>query len=300
MTIATRSRSRRLLSEPVDDDCRGVEPRSGRLLQLRIDVKQRRPRHRKPDGQGGRSTPVRVVSAKIPSMRDTVNLGPSRCQAMRSLFQGRNELLDSLLEAFPEPDLPRVTCVFSTVAQSIVWQQLSASAAKATWLRLLQFLDIVDKESTGCDPVSLDPARFVGVSTMELRTLGLSERKASYLLNAAAMFRADGSLHVLDLKSMPENDIRTLLLSLPGVGNWTVDMVLLFALGREDILPVGDLAVKRGAKELFRLRSLPSEAQLIQLAEEYRPMRSYLSFYLWKASGPAFVIPDLGSTLTGS
>ena len=83
------------------------------------------------------------------------------------------------------------------------------------------------------------------------------------------------------MEDLPDEEVARRLIEVKGVGQWTIDMYLLFHLGRPDVLPVGDLGIRRAALLAYRLRKLPQPARLIALARPWRPWRSVASWYLW-------------------
>ncbi|MCA9674088.1 MAG: DNA-3-methyladenine glycosylase 2 family protein, partial [Myxococcales bacterium] len=114
-----------------------------------------------------------------------------------------------------------------------------------------------------------------------LRTAGVSGAKAAALHDLAAHFD-DGRLRPRRLLAAGDDDVRAALLPVRGIGPWSIDMFLIFALGRPDILPVGDLGVRRGMQRHFRLRGLPDEARMTRLAAPWRPFRSVGAWYMWR------------------
>mmetsp|Transcript_44313 Transcript_44313/g.88950 ORF Transcript_44313/g.88950 Transcript_44313/m.88950 type:complete len:135 (+) Transcript_44313:117-521(+) len=130
-------------------------------------------------------------------------------------------------------------------------------------------------------------AKLDGEKALELCGIGLSKQKASYVRDLAAKFQ-EPAFQSLD--GLPDPDLRTLLLTVKGVGPWTVDMFMIFTLHRPDILPVGDLGVRKGMQVHFALKSLPLPAQMESLAASWVPYRSVGSWYMWRVAGT--VIPS--------
>jgi len=109
---------------------------------------------------------------------------------------------------------------------------------------------------------------------------GLSRSKVVFLRDLAERV-ASKELVLEDLDELPDEDVAANLIEVKGIGQWTVDMFLIFHLGRPDVLPVGDLGIRRAAMLRYRLRKLPEPKRLTTLARPWRPWRSVASWYLW-------------------
>ncbi|KAF5834342.1 DNA glycosylase [Dunaliella salina] len=142
--------------------------------------------------------------------------------------------------------------------------------------------------SDGEVPRPLEPSDVLGCSMEALRGCGLSNQKASYLTGIATAFAAAGAaasrgeqatLQDSVLRALPERELTAALVQLKGVGQWTADMVCMFTLGKANVLPTGDLGVR---KALYSLPSLPSPAKMLEIADKWQPWRSVGSWYLWK------------------
>ena len=155
--------------------------------------------------------------------------------------------------------------VFHALARAIVSQQLSTHAARAILERL---------ESQ----YARDPSRYRRARTPTLRRLGLSRTKAGTLREVAKL--ADiGAFD--DLDSLSDDDVRDRLTAIKGIGPWTAHMVMMFALGRPDVWPVGDLALARAAQRVKRLRKLPTDERLERISRRWRPWRAVAARVLW-------------------
>ena len=187
---------------------------------------------------------------------------------------------------------------FQSLARAIVYQQLAGKAAFTIWGRLLSLA--ADEpgrgnatapagpfrqsdggaSSTAC--TSLTPARCLELGTDRLRSAGLSGQKASYILDLARAFSEGGMDRLCD---MPDDEMREKLLAIRGVGPWTVDMFAIFTLHRSDILPTGDLGVRKGMQAHFGLKDLPTPAKMTELSQVWRPYRSVATWYMWRCAG---------------
>lgn len=160
---------------------------------------------------------------------------------------------------------------FAALAESIVYQQISGQAAAAVYRRFCEV----------CGRLPPRPADVLSASDEALRGAGLSRPKVAYLRDLATRVTGDlrlGALHRLDDEAVVEA-----LTSVKGIGRWTAEMFLMFRLGRLDVLPVGDLAIRGSVRRTYRLQAPPSPAELRELAEPWRPYRTVACWYLWKA-----------------
>jgi DNA-3-methyladenine glycosylase II len=152
---------------------------------------------------------------------------------------------------------------FETLLSAIVSQQVSVAAANAIWGRL---------EGAG-----LTARAAVAVAEEEaLRAAGLSRQKVRY-----AMALAQSGVDFAALREMPEDQAVAHLTEVPGIGRWTAEIYLMFALGRADVFAPADLALQEAARMLFDLPDRPREAPLRRMAEEWRPWRSVAAVALW-------------------
>jgi DNA-3-methyladenine glycosylase II len=161
---------------------------------------------------------------------------------------------------------------YGTLVRSITGQQLSTKAAATIYGRL------TDRYG-GRTPT---PEEIIDTDPQELRALGLSNAKAAYLRDLAEHI-VDGELPVDELAQMPDAKVYELLTAIKGLGRWTVDMFLMFHLGRRDILPVGDLGIRKAIQIQYGLQDLPNAAEMEQIAEAWRPHRTLASLYLWES-----------------
>jgi DNA-3-methyladenine glycosylase II len=162
---------------------------------------------------------------------------------------------------------------YGALVRSIVGQQLSTKAARTIYLRLCE-------RYGGRTPT---PAELIADDLDELRAAaGLSRAKASYLRSLAEHV-VDGELELERFDTMPDAEIAAELIAVKGLGQWTVDMYLMFHLGRPDVLPVGDLGIRRAVERAYALPGLPDPARLTEIAEPWRPHRTLACRYLWRS-----------------
>lgn len=160
---------------------------------------------------------------------------------------------------------------FATLCRSVINQQLSNKAA-ASILKKFKMLWPKKKFPTPQDVLKATPAK--------LRTAGISAQKAGYLKDLARKF-LDGTINPKKFPRMSDDEIIAHLTAVKGVGVWTAHMFLIFALGRPDVLPVGDLAIRRGFQKAYGLRTEPSETLMRELAAPHKGEHSYLALHLW-------------------
>jgi DNA-3-methyladenine glycosylase II len=161
---------------------------------------------------------------------------------------------------------------YGALVRSIVGQQLSAKAARTIFERLVELFE-------GRTPT---PRELLDVDPELLRGVGLSRAKAAYLRDLAEHVE-DGELELEQLAELPDEQVVEQLTAVKGLGQWTADMFLIFHLGRPDVLPVGDLGVRRAAQVQYELDELPAADVLRRLAEPWRPYRSLACLYLWRS-----------------
>jgi DNA-3-methyladenine glycosylase II len=160
---------------------------------------------------------------------------------------------------------------YGALVRAIVGQQVSTAAARTIYGRLCERFD--GRTPTPREVLADDPEQLRAAA-------GLSGMKTKFLRDLAGRIES-GDLVLEDLDGLPDEEVAEQLIAVKGIGQWTVDMFLLFHLGRPDVLPVGDLGVRRAAYEAYGLRKLPSERRLIELAKPWQPWRSVASWYLW-------------------
>ena len=170
---------------------------------------------------------------------------------------------------------PRRQSPYQSIAHAIIHQQLNGKAA-ATILRRFKGISGGRKFP--------EPALVAGLDPQKLREAGLSRGKASYVQGLARM-TADGKIPSLkEFDRMPDDQIVEVLTAVKGVGLWTAEMFLIFNLGRPDVLPVGDLGVRRGYQIAYRKRSLPDPEKFRAFGQRWAPYRTTAALYLWKAA----------------
>jgi DNA-3-methyladenine glycosylase II len=176
---------------------------------------------------------------------------------------------------------------FQALLRAIVYQQLSGKAA-ATILGRVH--DLFPSRQ------GIRPQAMLKVSDERLRQAGMSRAKVLAVKDLAAK-TLEGTVPTLArLKKMDDDEIVSRLISVRGVGRWTVEMLLIFRLGRPDVLPAADLGVRRGFMLTYKKRHMPLPADILRHGERWRPYRSVASWYLWRSvdlhKRSTMVLPD--------
>lgn len=165
----------------------------------------------------------------------------------------------------------RVSTTFRALAESIVYQQLTGKAAATIFGRV--------EALTG----KMSPSRLALVPDAALRQAGLSNAKLLALRDLSAKTLARKVPPLARLHEMEDEAIIERLTEVRGIGQWTVEMLLMFRLGRPDVLPTGDYGVRNGFSITFGKKELPTPKELGAYGEKWRPYRSVASWYLWRA-----------------
>lgn len=158
---------------------------------------------------------------------------------------------------------------FWTLCRSILAQQVSGASARAITARVKALYP--DRRFPDAESLLATPAS-------KLRAIGVSRQKARYLRELAAAF-SNGALKTVRFSSLSDEEIMGRLTAVPGIGKWTAEVFLLFAMRRPDIFPVDDLGIRRGMHMFFKASEVP---EMIERAERWRPYRSVASTYLWR------------------
>jgi DNA-3-methyladenine glycosylase II len=180
----------------------------------------------------------------------------------------------TVIERHGRPDPRSSEPGATTLLRTIVGQQVSVAAARSMWAKL--------EAAYGSPP---DLGRLLVATDEELRAAGISRQKAGYVRSLAGLVTS----RELDLASLPadDEDAIELLTKIKGVGRWSAEIYLLFAEGRPDVWPAGDLAVQISIGRMLRLAGKPSEKQLREIAEGWRPHRGAAAILAWHSYNSA-------------
>ena len=189
-------------------------------------------------------------------------------------FAGQVPQLEGALRKAKMQLEPTLQPPFEMLTKSIIFQQLAAKAANTIHDR---FIGLVGK---------LTPTRVLAKTQEELRSVGLSRQKASYLHNVAEAFGRGGFLwkhrKIESMTDLSSQEITDLFVQIKGVGVWTVQMYLLFSLGRLDVLSAGDLGVRKGVQKMYNLEEMPSQKQVVEIAKDWHPLETVGTYLAWR------------------
>jgi DNA-3-methyladenine glycosylase II len=168
----------------------------------------------------------------------------------------------------------RLKSPFEALLQAITHQQLAGKAAQTIHGRVLALFP---------NPKRPTPEALIALKDEALRKAGLSTNKTLAVRDLAAK-TLDGTVPTLrKLRTMPDDEIVARLTEVRGVGVWTVEMLLMFKLGRPDVLPIADFGVRNGFRLTYNLADMPTPTEVLEHGERWRPFRSVASWYLWRA-----------------
>jgi DNA-3-methyladenine glycosylase II len=198
-------------------------------------------------------------------------------EACRHLAK-RDRVMKKLIPKFGDARLQSNGDAFTTLARSIVGQQVSTKSAQGVWRKLVAAVD-------GPDDELLLPAAVLQLATGVLKGIGLSARKVEYLCDLARHF-SDGAVHVTQWHGMDDEAIIEELVAIRGIGRWTAEMFLIFHLLRPNVLPLDDPGLLRGISENYFSGEPVSRAEARELGDGWAPYRSVATWYLWRSLDP--------------
>jgi DNA-3-methyladenine glycosylase II len=181
----------------------------------------------------------------------------------------RDQMLGEIHAAYGQPPLWRRPTGFPTLVHIILEQQVSLKSAKSMLARL----------EAAIQPFT--PPTFLQMGDARLRSLGLTRQKSAYLLHLAESI-ISGELNLSRLSRLSDDQARTALTRIKGIGSWSADVYLLMAMRRADIWPAGDLALAVALQDLNGLKGRPSPQELEEIAERWRPHRAVAARMLWQ------------------
>lgn len=200
-----------------------------------------------------------------------MNSQPDYTKALRALR--KDPKMAQLIKRHGKPDLSKYhgdINIFQSLLRSIVFQQISGSAARSIYERVLTLF--ADRTPT--------PEALIKIRAPKLRTAGLSIQKITYVKDLAKRC-IDGTIDEERFPAMSSQEIVEHLIVVKGIGVWTAQMMLIFRLHRLDVLPIGDLAVRKGFTYAYNLRTDPTPKQMEKIAAPWRAFASIASWYLW-------------------
>jgi DNA-3-methyladenine glycosylase II len=190
----------------------------------------------------------------------------------------RDRVMKKLIPQFGEARLQSRGDAFTTLARSIVGQQISVKAAQSVWDR---FVTVVGAASG----TALAPAAVMALDTPTMRSAGLSARKSEYLGDLARHFDS-GAVHVAQWQQMDDEAIIDELVAIRGIGRWTAEMFLIFHLMRPNVLPLDDLGLIKGISHNYFSGEPVSRAEAREVGDAWAPYRSVATWYIWRSLDP--------------
>ncbi|KAK6938834.1 HhH-GPD domain [Dillenia turbinata] len=232
--------------------------------------------------------PTRATAPKSSSKKQIVQVQPKLRQIPRIIaralscegeieaslrhLRSADPNLSRLIDVHQPPTFDTFQTPFLALTKSILYQQLAYKAGTSIYTR---FITLCGGEA------GVLPENVLNLTPHQLRQIGVSGRKASYLHDLARKYQ-NGILSDSSIVEMDDKSLFTMLTMVNGIGSWSVHMFMIFSLHRPDVLPVNDLGVRKGVQLLHNLEQLPRPSQMEQLCEKWRPYRSVASWYMWR------------------
>jgi DNA-3-methyladenine glycosylase II len=213
----------------------------------------------------------------MPKTNDKIRLFQETLREAERHLSRRDPILRVSIKKHTPCLLSPHTRYFETLVEAIVSQQLSTKVADT----------IIARFKALYSPARFPtPAAVLLTPDEKLRATGMSRGKVSFIKDLAAKTE-DGSLKLSRLSRMSDEDVIEMLVGVKGIGVWTAHMFLIFSLGRLNVLPVGDLGIRKAIQNAYKLADLPNAQEIEQVADErgWRPYCSVASWYLWRISG---------------
>jgi DNA-3-methyladenine glycosylase II len=189
----------------------------------------------------------------------------------------RDRVLKKIMPKFGDTRLQSRGDAFTTLARSIVGQQISVKAAQSVYDR---FATLMKEPAT-----RLSPTGVLQLKPTDMRAAGLSARKVEYLRDLAKHFD-EGTVHVNTWRTMDDEAIIEELIAIRGIGRWTAEMFLIFHLMRPDVLPLDDVGLIKGISVNYFSGEPVSRAEARDVSEAWAPYRSVATWYLWRSLDP--------------
>ena len=196
----------------------------------------------------------------------------NRWHVAEEYLRKADAVLGPLIDQYSPCRLTPAENYFDTLCESIICQQISVKAAESIMRRFHALFPEGKAEAE----------KLIQLDTEVLRGAGLSPQKIKYVRDLTEKVLA-GELNLAHVESFSNEEIEKQLLRVKGIGPWTVTMFLIFALNRTDILPVGDLGVRKAMQNLYGLPDLPDSDKMLVIAQSWHPYESVASWYLWRS-----------------
>jgi DNA-3-methyladenine glycosylase II len=225
--------------------------------------------------------PAVPLSSSGVALTSTTLITPSYWDEACKHVAKRDRVMRKLIADHGHARLSSRGDAFTTLARSIVGQQISVKAAQSVWKKLLSRFEVISEDARG----PLRVTDLLGSDADELRKVGLSARKVEYLLDLARHFDG-GQVHVDQWQGMDDEAIIEELVAIRGIGRWTAEMFLMFHLVRPNVLPLDDAGLIKGISLSYFSGEPVSRAEARDVAEAWAPYRTVGTWYLWRSLDP--------------
>ena len=205
------------------------------------------------------------------------NLFPPYWSDACNTLKANDNKMSELIDKYQAESLRRRNPAFHTIARAIVGQQISVAAADSVWERFEQLLS-----------TNIDAEKLLRLNDEDLRSVGLSRQKVSYLKNCARFF-IDEFDNYNDLYEFDHSEVEAKLIKIKGVGRWTVDMFMIFHMHAKDILPISDLGLINAVKKHYNINSKENDVlakEVVRFSQNWKPYRTVATWYLWRSIDP--------------
>ena len=214
-----------------------------------------------------------MTSSKAQIVQPTADFWEDACKHLAK----RDRVMKKLIPRVGDGRLESRGDAFTTLARSIVGQQISVKAAQAVWDRFVAL--------TAGPSHRLAPAAVLALDAPQIRTAGLSARKVEYLCDLAQHFDS-GTVHVAEWQQMDDEAIIEELVAIRGIGRWTAEMFLIFHLLRPNVLPLDDVGLIKGISVNYFSGEPVSRAEAREVGDAWAPYRSVATWYIWRSLDP--------------
>ena len=185
----------------------------------------------------------------------------------------KDKILKSIINNYPNEELLINNNYFHTLLKSIIGQQISVSAANSIQKK---FFSIKKK---------IDPNNVIKIKNVTLKNIGLSKQKIIYIKNISYFFIHNKNF-ITNIKNYNEHEIKKHLIEIKGIGPWTVDMFMIFGLGKSNIFPKGDLGFLKAISISYKKKLPIEEKELNRLFKKWSPYNTVATWYLWRSLDP--------------
>ena len=183
----------------------------------------------------------------------------------------KDDVLHEIISEFDDLELVSRGDLFYTLIRSVIGQQISVKAASTVWSRF-------------CERIGdIEPKNILLADIEELRSCGLSQRKAEYVIGISESWSDYDSI---EWKEMSDEEIIQELIKLRGVGKWTAEMILIFTMLRPDVFPIGDIGMIRGIEKSYNSGERMSVEELYAISEKWKPWRTVACCFMWRTVDP--------------